>query len=346
MLHKYLSKTIEPASGAIIMANGVFLIGGIQHFALLDLYLGKLFAIFLIITWVCIFTSLISQFFHKEFLFPFLKNPIGSFAIGTWIAGVSILCHVLLKYFPVTLPVIKAIAIINTVLWLFFLATCFYNYKQLIRAQYQKRVQGIILLSTVGTQSIVVLLDNIFNGMSLAFSESVIILGLIFYIIGIILITKRYVTDKKWNLAKDWTNTNCIIHGALSISGLAMVTTNSFSSSFITSFWILVFTVLVLIELLEIIRGITRVKQMGFSKGIFTYHISQWSRNFTFGMFYAFSLVMHSSTYYHLPEPLFYFQDLFMNFWAWIVLVTLLVQLANYFNAKYNTSSLLRKYVH
>ena len=29
----------------------------------------------------------------------FLKNPVNSFAIGTWIAGVSVLCNVFLKYF-------------------------------------------------------------------------------------------------------------------------------------------------------------------------------------------------------------------------------------------------------
>src|SRR5699024_11539519 len=82
------------------------------------------------------------------------------FTIGTWIAGVSVICNVFLKYFPGILLATQAMAILNTFLWLFFLVNCFYNFKQLSFDHTEYPVHGAILLSTVVTQSIMVLLNN------------------------------------------------------------------------------------------------------------------------------------------------------------------------------------------
>ncbi|HLR09610.1 MAG TPA: hypothetical protein VK136_10225 [Bacillota bacterium] len=335
-------KRIEPASGAIVMANGIFLIGTVEAFPLLDVQLGKFFAFMLLIVWIIIYSLLIIQFFHRDFLLPFIQHPVQSFAIGTWIAGVSVLCNVFLKYFPTLLPLTQAMAILNTFLWLFFLANCFYNFKQLLFDQKKYPVQGVILLSTVGTQSIMVLLNNVFFQLPKALSSAVIILGLIFYAAGIFLIGDRYLKHKEWNLIDDWANTNCIIHGALSITGLAIATTSTFTSTFINVLWIIVFVLLVIIEIIEIIRAVFRVKTYGWNEGIFRYHITQWSRNFTFGMFYTFSLIMQQNPYYTIPDPLYTFQTKFMMFWAWIVLFALLGQIAIYVKSQLEAKQVAR----
>src|SRR5699024_7415582 len=83
-------KRIEPASGAIIMANGIFLIGTVEAFPLLDSQLGKYLAFMLLVAWIIIYALLTIQFFHRHFLIPFIQHPVQSFAIGTWIAGVSV----------------------------------------------------------------------------------------------------------------------------------------------------------------------------------------------------------------------------------------------------------------
>lgn len=330
MLLKGSYKKIEPASGAIIMANGIFLIGAVEAFPILNVQLGKFLAFLLLIAWIVIYKRLSVQFFHRDFLIPFIKNPVNSFVIGTWIAGVSVLSNVFLKYFPEILLFTQGMAILNTFLWLFFLANCFYNFKQLF-FDYQKfPVHGAILLSTVGTQSIIILLNNVFFQFPTYFSEAIIILGVIFYLAGIILLGNRYLRRKDWTLIKDWANTNCIIHGALSITGLAIVTTNTFTPFSVIVFWIIVFSLLVIVEIIEIIRAAKRIKLLGWNEGIFAYHITQWSRNFTFGMFYTFSLVMQKNPFYPIPEGLFQFQKGFMAFWAWIVLLALLGQLFVY----------------
>lgn len=321
---------IEPASGAIIMANGIFLIGAIEAFPFLHVTLGKYLAFILLVIWLIIYKSLSIQFFHRDFLIPFLKHPVNSFAIGTWIAGVSVLCNVFLKYFPEILTLTQAMAIFNSFLFLFFVVNIFYNFKQLLFDEKDFPVHGIVLLSTVGTQSIIVLLNNVFSILPTMISESIIILGLVFYIIGLILIVKRYVQETGWTLADDWANTNCIIHGALSITGLAVVSSNSFSSTFVTVLWIVIFGLIIIVEFIEILRAVSRVQAYGINKGLFSYHVSQWSRNFTFGMFYTFTIYMHQNPMYESHEQLYLFQKAFLSFWAWVVLFALLFEIIVY----------------
>ncbi|WP_085992609.1 hypothetical protein [Oceanobacillus senegalensis] len=343
MLLKGKYKKIAPASGAIIMANGIFLIGAVQAFPFLDKDVGVYLAFLLLLAWIFIYSRLSIQFVHRDFLIPFLKHPVNSFAIGTWIAGVSVLCNVFLKYFPEILPVTQAMGILNTFLFLFFLVNCFYNFKQLFFDHQNFPAHGVVLLSAVGTQSIIVLLNNVFFELPKIISSSIIMLGVFFYILGMVLIINRYIRQNGWTLVDDWTNTNCIIHGALSITGLAIVSSNTFTTLFAIILWIIIFILIVIVEVLEIIRAIKRIKVYGWKEGVFKYNVTQWSRNFTFGMFYAFTSVMQVNPYYPMPTWLDNFQHVFMPFWAWIVLLALLGQIVVYIRSRLITEELVQK---
>ena len=110
------------------------------------------------------------------------------------------------------------------------------------------------------------------------------------YAIGLGLILRRYVGGETWRLADDWDNTNCILHGALSISGLAAVVSDHFSAQALLVFWLIVVAAFVIVEAIEVLRLFVRVNALGWRRGLFVYDVSQWARNFTFGMFYAFTL--------------------------------------------------------
>lgn len=323
-------KKIEPASAAIIMANGIFLIGPMENFSILHIQLGKWLTLLLLILWLVIYKRLTVQFFHVDFLLPFLQHPVHSFVIGTWIAGVSVLCNVLLTYFPGMLPFIQAIGVCNTFLWCFFVVIACSHLKKIYIGEKQYSVDGAILLSTVGTQSIVILWNNVFDHFPVYLSEALILFGFLFYIAGMILLIKRYMLRRNWKLIDDWANTNCIIHGALSISGLAMASTNTFPTFFMIIFWFVVFVLLFLIECIEMIRAVLRIRTYKWKNGIFNYHVTQWSRNFTFGMFHTFTFVMHRQLYSSLPCWVQAFQSLFLTVWAWIVLLMLFCQYSVY----------------
>src|SRR5690625_4775355 len=257
-------KKIAPASGAIIMANGIFLIGAVEAFPFLNNLAGKWFAFILLITWIVIYKKLSVQFFYRDFLIPFIKHPVNSFAIGTWIAGVSVLCNVFIKYFPGILIVTQVIAIFNTFLFLFFLVNIFHNFKQLIFDHRDYPVHGILLISPVGTRSIIVLLNIVLFQLTTIFSvlfifllfvvsmvglfqlhsfllALVIILGLVALMFVLLFILRRYRIQKCRTLIDAWENTYCIIHGALSITLLALVSSNVFISPFVTVLWLVIF---------------------------------------------------------------------------------------------------------
>ncbi|GAB3061351.1 TDT family transporter [Virgibacillus ainsalahensis] len=327
-------KIINPASGSIIMALGIFLYGAIEGFPYLNQVFGELFTIVLVIIGMVIYTVLTRQFFHKHFLVPFLNNPVNSFVMGSWIAGVSVLCNVVTKYFPEISRVVQVTAIINTVFWVLFILYCVYNFKQLWKRPSRHSIHGVILLSTVATQSLVIVWVELFPFISDIVVISAISLGLLFYLGGILLIGFRYISEKQWSLSEDWTNTNCIIHGALSITGLAIVASQLASALFIMIFWLIVFILLIIVETLEVMRAIKRVSKLGWKKGILTYNISQWSRNFTFGMFYAFTMMMHENPYY--MNSMYHFHEGFLTLWAWIVLVTLIGEIGLWIESKWH----------
>ncbi|WP_143030737.1 hypothetical protein [Thalassobacillus cyri] len=198
------------------------------------------------------------------------------------------------------------------------------NFKQLWNCPVFHAIHGVVLLSAVATQSVVILWNEVFPSLPDIFSLSAFALGLLFYMSGLILIFKRY-AETEWSLMEDWTNTNCIIHGALSITGLAIVSTKMFQEEILLYYWMLVLVIFCLVEGLEIVRAIKRVRQKGWREGIFSYNVSQWSRNFTFGMFYAFTMVMHKNTYH--KNNFYEFHELFLSLWAWVVLIALVIEI-------------------
>ncbi|MBM7553644.1 hypothetical protein [Thalassobacillus pellis] len=316
------------------MANGIFLIGAIEAFPFIDDLFGSILAIVLLLAWILIYRALFAQVFNREFFRPFLKHPLNSFMMGTWVAGLSVLCNVFVKYFPGSIEVLQWVAVFNCLLLLFFLVNCFHSLIRLMAEQTKFAVHGIILLSTVGTQSIVILLNNTFDGIHQYLAETIIVIGLMFYFAGIFLLIKRYLWQKNWSLIHDWANTNCIIHGALSITGLAIVKTEVFEAGFVFTFWFVVFILLITIEFMESVRAVRRVKLLGWKEGLFTYNVSQWSRNFTFGMFYAFSYFMQENPFYAQEDPIYSFHAGVLTVWGWIVLLALLAQLVLYATAK------------
>jgi hypothetical protein len=157
------------------------------------------------------------------------------------------------------------------------------------------QITGRILLSTVATQSLVVFWAVVYpDTVNEWLARGVIGLGLVFYVLGFVLLVRRYVGRRDWSLATDWDNTNCIIHGAMSITGNAALRSGVLPPEMVLAIWLWTAVMFVLVELIEIARMVVRVAKYGWGQGVFSYNISQWARNFTFGMFYIFTLLYRS----------------------------------------------------
>lgn len=281
------------ASGAIAMAIGIFIVGALHQLPFPAEALTQLLTLEGLVVWAFIATSYLTSYFRGTFQVH-TADPVGCFAVGTWVAGTAVLAKLLDKVLPEWHLVALGMALITLSVWLWYLVLISRRYGVIMASTTRLKANGVILLATVSTQSVLILLEQLFPGqIPWQIATGLIVLGYFFYSLGLILIVQRYLRQKKWRLAEDWSNTNCILHGAMSITGLAAVESGALPLDLIIATWLWVFIMFILVELIECKRLLERVRLYGWRKGVFTYHVSQWSRNFTFGMFYTFTLRMH-----------------------------------------------------
>jgi hypothetical protein len=161
---------------------------------------------------------------------------------------------------------------------------------------------GTILLLTVSTQSIVLLTHSLWAP-PIILSTLLIIFGLMLYLMSILIVGSYWVKQRKKRLFLGWSNGNSIMHGALSISGLASSVTHAFADSTLWLFWNALSLLFVFVETMGLIKMYYRIKIAGLFSGLCVYRQSQWTRIFTFGMYYSFSLSLsehHFILYYVL----------------------------------------------
>jgi hypothetical protein len=319
------------ASGAIAMAIGIFVLGALQQMPFPVKLLTQLLTIEGLIVWAFIVASYASSYQHGTFHLH-TENPVGCFAVGTWVAGTAVLCRLTDVVLPQWRPLTLILAILTVLIWLWFLSLIVGKLPLIIPRPADVKVTGIILLAVVSTQSVVLMVEQLFPQQAPGWLMLLLIsLGCAFYLAGLILIMRRYREQKGWHLTDDWDNTNCILHGAMSITGLAAVESRVAPTDLIVAIWGWATLVFVFVEAVEIARLCVRVRAYGWQRGVFSYAVSQWARNFTFGMFYAFTLRLHNGLGLAGSggsEWLAAVQGFIVGYGQYVVLLLLLVELA------------------
>lgn len=284
--------SISTAAGALIMALGILINGAAQQILFLQTQASPFLAAVLLVLLAAAAAGYAHDARDGVMYEKHLRDPILSFAAGTWVAGLSVTAAVIANVLPQLRMLVLLLYIAASLLWMGYILLIVRNCLQILQdPDLLNKANGVVLLGCVSTQSIVVAGNSLFGlHFPSGISRILIIAGLGLYAAGMLLIAARYRKVAGIDLAKDWNNTNCIIHGALSITGLASSTTSVFSADFIAAVWVLVLGLFLAVELLEIMRAVQRIRIFGWKKGIFVYSPTQWSRNFTFGMLVAFSV--------------------------------------------------------
>ncbi|OLN21736.1 hypothetical protein BTO30_13275 [Domibacillus antri] len=287
---------IDASYGAMIMAIGIFLIDAAPRFDIPFVFPAYLIDFSLFAIWLILIFSFMRAAFKGVFRRRYLTHPVQSFAVGTWVASTSILCLVLYYHYPFFKNIIFTIAVLNTGLLVFYLSLCLKCYKVIFSANYYERVHGIVFLSTVSTQSLIILFNTLFeHPILLNMSRAAILIGLIFYFVNFALMIVRFKSFHSHQLSDGWKNTNCIVHGAMSITGIASIISGALPMKLIFFMWIWAAVLFVIIEGIELRRLYVRLNKYSFNEAIGRYHVSQWARNFTFGTFYFFTLNINLS---------------------------------------------------
>jgi hypothetical protein len=281
---------IQTSTMAIVMALGIMTQGVLLNFFGNQLFYGtveELLSVIILALWCSFSSSFLLSYVNKKFRTVHYSHPINRFGIGTWIAGTSITGILIYKQFIEWSFISQILLWINIFLWMIYIGGSVRAFYELRQNRLSKDVHGILLLTTVSTQSIVLLISTIDRNVPAVLDFFLIILGICFYLIGALFIIKRYVASSAWTIKTDWNNTNCILHGALSITGLACVVSHILNKNGVVLIWSLAVIVFLIIESIEVYRLVQRLKDYGVKTGIMIYDVSQWSRIFTFGMFYT-----------------------------------------------------------
>lgn len=284
------------ASGGIVMAIGIFVSFSLPQLPVHWPLLARVMTLELLVIWLFIAGSYCASAVNGHFHIHVTK-PLQRFAVGTWVAGTAVLAVLSAHTLPEAPFLEKTLTLIAVAVYLPYVALFVRGYYRLLRRPTKQKANGVILLATVSTQSIVIALATAFGpAFPDAIGISMLAIDSIFLCTGLVLIALHYHATDIRMLADKWQNANCIIHGAVSITGLALVLTTDADLTLLLSVWGIVVVLFVIVELLELVRLVERVRQYGFRRGVFVYDVSQWTRNFTFGMFYAFSITL----YHHL----------------------------------------------
>lgn len=321
------------ASGAIVMANGIFINGAIVEFPFLD-GLAKSFVLILFLLLLFIAASYLADVVRDRAFEAHFAHPVGRFAVGTWIAGTSVCGVALCLRLPDWKPLVQFMVIGNLCLWLYFVYRVMGSFVRFLLDGSRQKVHGVLFLSTVSTQSLVIVWKAAFGDSSIyrLVAPCAILLGVAFYFVSFFLIMRRYWRDGgDFDLDRDWFNTNCITHGAMSITGLASTVCGVVPAGLTLLIWLWAMSWFFLVEAVEIARAVKRTSIYGLAQGLLVYDPTQWSRNFTFGMLYAFTRNFDLSQSVPANPFLLAFRQAFLDSFAWVVLLFLLVEIYVFF---------------
>ncbi|MDR6999966.1 hypothetical protein [Neobacillus niacini] len=283
---------VATSTMAAVMSLGIITQGVLSNFFGIH-SLEKILSVINFALWGSFSFSILMAFLSKKFREIHYSNPINRFGIGTWVAGTSICAILIAKQFSDWALIAKMISYLNFGLWFIYVLICIQAFFELNTKQLNKNVHGILLLTTVSTQSLVLVISAVYKKVPNAVDHFLLTLGVCFYLISAFIIMKRYLSNSSsWSVEKDWNNTNCILHGALSITGLACIRSQAVNEQVIIVLWVCAATIFVLVESIEVYRMYKRMKSYGLKKAILIYDLSQWSRVFTFGMFFTFTYML------------------------------------------------------
>lgn len=277
---------------AIVMATGIIISGALQKFPALASSVGAYATIALLSLLLWLAAEYIRDLFYGSFYQRHLSDAIQSFALGTWVAALSVTVVSLTVELPAFRPIAVFLFILAVVLNCAFVFLVILNYYRIsANTSCLKEVKGVILLGCVANQSIVTAGSNLYDGsFPIAASLFLICLGTLFYVLGFIALVVSYKGKRFQNLVENWPNTNTLLHGSISITGLAIVSSQLNAPNIAAAIWLTSFSLLIAVEGIDILRALKRLRNLGLRKGLFVYQPSQWSRIFTLGMFLAFSI--------------------------------------------------------
>jgi hypothetical protein len=277
-------RTLPPGAGAALMALGIFALAALPALPG-GAALRQPLALAVLVLWVLLALRFAAQW--RRGADPRALPPMAQIAAGTWIAGTAVTAALVVAAVPSWAPLAVPLVAVALALWPWFLRLAAAAVRHVV-ADARQRVTGSILLVTVATEA-TALLCTIFSRPPAwpRLMIALVAMGAAAYVAGATLLARAWLNTPCWRLDEDWDTGNCILHGAVSITGLAAIFSGAVPAADCLALWLFAAAMFAAVEAIELARLVLRLRRHGWRRGALSYDTSQWARNFTFGMFYA-----------------------------------------------------------
>lgn len=260
---------------------------GILNFGVLELpqnhsIFNELLFYVTFLLWGTFWFHILVCVWKKTFIQKHTAQSTNRFTIGTWVAGNSIMTVLNHHMFDSHHGWVVFMGAMNLGLWMAFIVMSIVTLGKGITEWRATSLHGNLFLTTVSSQSIAIMLLTIFPQTPTLLIITIIVIGLIFYAISFLFVTTHFSFT-------NWNATNCIFHGALSISGVTLVLSGLWPMADLVTLWLITLIVFIIIETIEIMVLVKKLSSENPIQVLFSSNISHWSRLFTFCMFFTFT---------------------------------------------------------
>lgn len=189
---------------AIVMVIGIFADFSLPQLPFYTPLLARLITLEVLVIWCFLAWSCLVAALNRHFRMH-IAHPLRRFAIGTWVAGTAVLSALATHALPQALWLDKTLALVAVAVYLPYVAIFVQGYYQLLKHPLKQNSNGVILLATVSTQSIVIALRTAFGGgFPVDVAIGMVAFDMTFLCSVLVLIALHYHAEGSWLLAVEW----------------------------------------------------------------------------------------------------------------------------------------------
>lgn len=293
-LKYFTTKVPSIASGSILMAIAAFSLDSLQQLGF-PYFLLLYVALEVLIIGLYLGLCLIQNILEDEINLQKLSHDL---TLGTWIVGIALTVLLLNQVDRTLIGFVALLSVIAFSMFAYYVLIVFAWLRANVLKSAQLQATGIVLIPALSIQAMTLLLSELFHEELPSIVYQIIICsGLVMYVIGILSMMRYFLAARKHHIVLSWVNENTLIHGVLSLTGIAMINALNFPDWSIYYLWYITFALFLALAILSCLRLLARFQYKTYNKAVGIYHNSQWFRVFSFAAFYTFSISAYEYEY-------------------------------------------------
>ncbi|MEJ8305760.1 hypothetical protein [Saccharibacillus sacchari] len=284
---------------------------------------------------LCLFAAYLGSARRGNFRIQHWNDPVERLFIGTWTAGTAFLLLIAQRVFPELHVIWVPLGVLNVALLLFDLFAVSLATGEIAAGKRHLELDGTILLPVLSLQAVSLQLHEAFGAQEYLAYRVLVLLGVIFYIIGIGVLFLRYRQQKR-KRGHGGAAADRLIYAAVAITGWAALRSSVFPPGLLIGIWGVAALLLLWIEAVatvRVLRGVRNTSDM------------PWSGTIAWGIFMGFTLQSEKLFEQYAWEIINVLHEWTIIFGVWVVVIFMFFDTVRFIAFFIRTKSAYRKHL-